>query len=214
MTDTVRHDMPRPEEPPVGGNLALDLCNAVEGAGREERRERLHEPSDLAHWATATGALPADAAAALDPAAPDAAARLSDLRCLRDALYAALTAELAARPARPQDLETIGRAVADARAALRPMPAPGGRGAGVVWDFPPGASGWQRLAWRVALAVPEALGPDRPAPLRQCGRCSWLFLDRSRGRGRQWCSSRRCGNRARVQRHYRKRSGAGPGRAP
>jgi predicted RNA-binding Zn ribbon-like protein len=35
--------------------------------------------------------------------------------------------------------------------------------------------------------------------------CNWLFLDRSRGGTRRWCSMRSCGNRAKARRHYRRR---------
>jgi predicted RNA-binding Zn ribbon-like protein len=42
--------------------------------------------------------------------------------------------------------------------------------------------------------------------LRECQRCSWLFIDRSKNHGRRWCRPQACGNRARVERHYRAHS--------
>ncbi|WP_119165101.1 CGNR zinc finger domain-containing protein [Algihabitans albus] len=197
----------------IGGNLSLDLCNTVSGRHRDERRERLSGPLELAGWALAAGALPRASAPALEPLVSEqevpetgeASATLKRLRVLRAALYGALTAELDGRLADPPDLESIAGAVAEARRALRLTQSQ----AGFLWVLPEKASGWQELEWRIALAIPEVLGPERPAPLRQCGRCSWLFLDRSRGRQRSWCSSRRCGNRARVERHYR-RHGTAP----
>ncbi len=187
-------------EGPVGGALCLDLCNSVSGSHRAERREGLLTPRALLDWAQAAGALAPTEAAAADPDGRAATETLARLRELRDALYRCLTAELAGQPAAPADLAAITAAVAAARGAQRLEQT----AAGYRWTLPAGAGVWRRLEWRVALSTAEVLGPDRPAPLRQCGRCSWLFLDRARGRGRQWCSSRRCGNRARVARHYRK----------
>ena len=196
----------------IGGNLSLDLCNTVSGSYRNERYERLTGPLELAGWAYAAAALTGDEARRLKLLAAtsetladeEALACLDRLRSLRAALYATLTAELEGRLAEPADLALLGGTLAEARQGLALTQSE----SGFAWTLPEEASGWQKLRWRVALALPEALGPDRPAPLRQCGRCSWLFLDRSRGRQRSWCSSRRCGNRARVARHYRRHGGA------
>jgi len=35
--------------------------------------------------------------------------------------------------------------------------------------------------------------------LRECKRCTHLFLDHGRGQGRRWCSMARCGNRAKAE---------------
>lgn len=195
----------------IGGNISLDLCNTVSGATRDERRERLVGPLELAGWAYAAGALTPEEARKL--ALPSEAAAMSEgqearaclhrMRALRASLYAALTADLGGRLAEPSDLALLAGTLAQAQQALLLTQSE----TGFAWTLPETASGWQRMEWRIALALPEVLGPDRPAPLRQCARCSWLFLDRSRGRRRSWCSSRRCGNRARVQRYYRRHGG-------
>lgn len=48
----------------------------------------------------------------------------------------------------------------------------------------------------------DVLGGPGHTHLRQCAAdtCDGIYLDTSRGRQRTWCSSRTCGNRARVQR--------------
>nr|WP_250475193.1 CGNR zinc finger domain-containing protein [Caballeronia sp. GAFFF1] len=38
--------------------------------------------------------------------------------------------------------------------------------------------------------------------VRECGACSWLFLDLSRSKSRRWCSMATCGNRVKARRHY------------
>ncbi|MBO0874346.1 MAG: CGNR zinc finger domain-containing protein, partial [Pseudonocardia sp.] len=50
-------------------------------------------------------------------------------------------------------------------------------------------------------------GPDR-AHMGVCHRCSWMFLDPSPTKRRRWCSMAVRGNRSKVGRHYRRRSGA------
>ncbi|NKB58118.1 MAG: hypothetical protein GKS00_17475 [Alphaproteobacteria bacterium] len=36
--------------------------------------------------------------------------------------------------------------------------------------------------------------------------CAWLFLDESKNRRRTWCSMETCGNRAKAQRHYQRKT--------
>jgi predicted RNA-binding Zn ribbon-like protein len=65
-------------------------------------------------------------------------------------------------------------------------------------------SGSQRLMALTARAAIELVGRARPLPVRKCegpGCVHFLLAHRSEQR---WCSPTGCGNRARVQRHYRK----------
>ena len=41
--------------------------------------------------------------------------------------------------------------------------------------------------------------------LRICPNCHWLFIDRSRNASRRWCDMLTCGNRAKAERHQRRR---------
>ena len=52
---------------------------------------------------------------------------------------------------------------------------------------------------------PALVSGDREL-IRQCedDACGWLFVDRSRGGRRRWCSMADCGNRAKARRHYTK----------
>ncbi|HIC14689.1 MAG TPA: CGNR zinc finger domain-containing protein, partial [Gemmatimonadetes bacterium] len=47
-----------------------------------------------------------------------------------------------------------------------------------------------------------------PLRIRQCASedCIYWFLDTSKSGRRRWCSMARCGNRAKVAKHYRQRS--------
>ncbi|GGO29306.1 hypothetical protein GCM10010116_58740 [Microbispora rosea subsp. aerata] len=73
-------------------------------------------------------------------------------------------------------------------------------------DGPPGV----RLAAALAEAVADLLTDPAVTTVRQCEAddCVMLFLPAHPRR--RWCSAARCGNRARVARHYRRRRGLGP----
>ena len=43
------------------------------------------------------------------------------------------------------------------------------------------------------------------AVLHRCAGCCWLFLDRSRGAGRRWCSMADCGTEAKKRRYVQRR---------
>ena len=49
------------------------------------------------------------------------------------------------------------------------------------------------------IAMPD---PDR---MKICRNCGWLFIDRSKNRSRAWCDMAVCGNRAKANRHYRRK---------
>jgi predicted RNA-binding Zn ribbon-like protein len=76
-----------------------------------------------------------------------------------------------------------------------------------------GAAGW---AWsdedplapvdRLALAALQLLGDEVAlGRLRRCAGCRWLFIDRSRGAGRRWCSMADCGTEAKKRRYVEQR---------
>jgi predicted RNA-binding Zn ribbon-like protein len=62
----------------------------------------------------------------------------------------------------------------------------------------------ERTMWPVLSAAVDLLQSTQSGLIRQCDGegCGWLFVDRSRGRKRRWCSMRDCGNRAKAYRHY------------
>jgi predicted RNA-binding Zn ribbon-like protein len=104
------------------------------------------------------------------------------------------------------------------------------RAAVAAGELAPAAGGAAPLAWtwpdadphapvhRLALAAVELLGDaDALERLRCCTDCCWLFLDRSRGRTRRWCSMADCGTEAKKRRYVEKRRAkrlSPPPRAP
>jgi predicted RNA-binding Zn ribbon-like protein len=61
--------------------------------------------------------------------------------------------------------------------------------------------------WPITRSAADVLTSDAERRLvRQCGAsdCSWLFVDTTRNRSRQWCSMASCGNREKARRHYQR----------
>jgi predicted RNA-binding Zn ribbon-like protein len=60
------------------------------------------------------------------------------------------------------------------------------------------------IRFRTALSAEGLLRNADFSRLRQCDACTWLFIDRSKGGRRRWCSMATCGNRTKASRHYRR----------
>jgi predicted RNA-binding Zn ribbon-like protein len=116
---------------------------------------------------------------------------LRALRHLREAGYSVLSAIAAGRRPPHEDRLALEAAIKSAMSD-----------ATLVFD---GArSRWQGgplggLHDALALSAADLLQSADLSRLRECRRCTHLFLDHGRGTGRRWCSMARCGNRAKAQ---------------
>ena len=193
----------------VGGALCLDFANTVGGAFKDRSASRLAGYDDLLSWSCAAGSLSASEAAALARrAAADprrAAGLLARAVELREALYRIFSALAGGATPAPADIERLNRVL---RAALRHLQlAP--RESAFDWRWSAAADDLARPLWPVARSAADLLTGPELALLRECDRCCWLFLDRSKNRRRRWCSMEVCGNRAKSQRHYSRRTKRG-----
>ncbi|MEU6739368.1 CGNR zinc finger domain-containing protein [Streptosporangium sandarakinum] len=184
MSDTV---------PLTGEPLALDLINTCTAVG-----DLLATPADLRAWL----GLQADRfGEARELVTADlTAADLAAVRDLRD--RAARVLDHVRRGERPpaDDLDALNRAqrAAPAVAALT------WDGAAVTAVRRRAGTSVDRLTAWLAEAAAELLADPAVTEVRRCAAddCVMLFLP-SHPR-RRWCSAARCGNRARVARHYRR----------
>jgi predicted RNA-binding Zn ribbon-like protein len=178
------------------GSLALDLVATV--ADRPgAARERLRTPEDLDRWL---------AEAELGVAASASAGDLADARRLREAIWSLVERSRADATPGPADRRLVNQ-----WAARHPELPQLGRG----WSPAPNTR--QEVGAALADVARDAValltGPER-ARIRQCGRCTLLFVDRSRPGNRRWCSMELCGNRSKAEafRERRKRSSTGSAR--
>jgi predicted RNA-binding Zn ribbon-like protein len=190
---------PWPPDMLVAAHPALDFLNTAGGSDKSRDPERLTDWHEVVRFARAADLVDAAEARRLieDADSPDATVALAKLVALREELLAELRT-LAGAPYIPGlALPALSRRLATAMrdATLR------GRGNRLVWDVDVKTAGHELIAARVLLATEDLLTSDDIRRLRECGRCSWLFLDKSRGRGRRWCRMDVCGNRNKAARH-------------
>jgi predicted RNA-binding Zn ribbon-like protein len=166
------------------GAPILAFVNSVTDDGKTRRQDSFADGEGLVAELAAAGLVPRGTPA---PGPGHMAALIG----LRETAYAVLSAMAAGRrPGREEALgleATIKAVVQDAGFAFRP----GGL------EIAAGPLGG--LHDRLALALFDLMRRPDLDRLRECPRCTHLFLDHGRGQGRRWCSMARCGNRAKVE---------------
>lgn len=171
----------------IAGDICLDFLNTVGDTGKTRLDNRLPDIQALREWAQYSGI--ADSAETLQPSPAECAKAIS----LRERLH-----RLFAGIARGENSDAAWEAV---RASLAEAVAGSMLAIG---EQPPLRIADSPLSQRIALAALALLHSGQLHRLKECARCSWLFLDQSKAQRRRWCRTEVCGNRARVERHYRK----------
>lgn len=198
--------LPTPDQGPFelsGGDLCLDFANTWGDRPRAET-DGLRSYGHLLAFARQTGLGDAGFLATLDTRSrredAAAAAALNRARELREALYALFSARARGRALPPAALACLNAQLQEALPHLVVQasdPAP-------EWQWQGVDQSLTSPLWPIARAAADLLTSREAPPVRECdgATCTWLFLDRSRGRSRRWCSMASCGNRAKARRHY------------
>lgn len=163
------------------GTLALDFLGTLRARRNAVPTEKLASPELLDSWFVESrmldrepGSDASDLAAAVD---------------LRESIYALVVARLDGEPLPAGAVAAVNRHAAQAPVVTQ-LGADGTSRSG---------SASQGLA-AVAREAVEIIGGEDGALLRECARpeCTQVYLDRSRGRRREWCAMRTCGNRVKA----------------
>jgi predicted RNA-binding Zn ribbon-like protein len=181
----------------IGGNRALDFVNTVANRGNpDKRRDLLATPSDLQSWFAALG-LPASDLAESD---------LVEARAIRERLHGLFLPSTQGRAVDVAALDAFGRDLQAASSARRLR----SQGKRIVWGWAPDAGALHRSLFPVLTDAVELLVSSDLDKVRECQGpgCGWLFVDRSRGRPRRWCSMSDCGNKAKARRHQQRQAGS------
>ncbi|MEU3794003.1 CGNR zinc finger domain-containing protein [Streptomyces fructofermentans] len=176
--------------PLTGEPLALDLVNTRPGTG-----DLLTAPDDLrAWWALQADRLPDDVPRDAGPE------DLSAVLAVREHVAAALDRVRRGEEPLAADLDALNTAQRAAPAISELAWRDGTVRLTRRRTGPPGP----RLAAWLAEAAAELLADPAVTRIRKCEAddCVMLFLPAHPRR--RWCSAARCGNRARVARHYRR----------
>jgi predicted RNA-binding Zn ribbon-like protein len=188
----------------VGGSLGLDFVNTRTGPPSGSIDDDvLGNYDDLVSWARYAGAISQAEAERLRraakkdrPAAEAAFARALRMRADLDNLFRALARGRAA------DGGVLERLRADESEAIRHAELAPGRPFAWRWDDD------RSLARPLWPAVHAAMGILLSGPLdrvKQCGGCSFLFLDETKNRSRRWCSMDDCGTDEKMRRYVASR---------
>jgi predicted RNA-binding Zn ribbon-like protein len=190
----------------VAGELCLEFTNTVGDHSKARDIERLTDRDALLEWAVAAGALNAtevQASRKIEGRDPAAAKRSrQSLLHFRNVLFRVFSALAAGHGPVREDLEAVEIAVLSALRASHLVQ----QNQTFAWAIRERESPLKTLLARIALSALRLLQGADLSLLRECQRCSWLFIDRSKSHARRWCRADACGNRARVARHYRSRA--------
>ena len=175
----------------IGGHMALDFINTVGDKDRSRQENRIADWSDFANWCAASRLFSRDQLDRLAEIAKssDRETVLEDIIRFRETAYHALLSIIDGREPAAGEFDELQDYIIRAmnRATLSVN-----EGC-FTWKAHTGHGDW--VCDKFALLSEDLLRSPELHRLRQCGRCSWLFLDRGRGRGRRWCDMSKCGNR-------------------
>ena len=166
------------------GHPFLSFLNTVRDDGKSRRDNSFATGDALLAEVVRIGIAPPGTAA-------PGQSQMNAILSLREAGYALFSALAAGRrPGREEALQiesAIKGVIQDAQFAFRPD--------GLTLG--PGPLGG--LQDRLALSLLDLLQTGDINRLKECDRCTHLFLDHGRGQGRRWCAMARCGNRAKME---------------
>jgi predicted RNA-binding Zn ribbon-like protein len=180
----------------IGGSLAIDFVNTV-GDRQVSRRDYFQSPNDVRTWAVQAHLVEAGRRVRdLTPA---------DLRrviAAREQIYALLYAVATRRPLPRRSLEWLNEMVGRIDRQRRLVPS----AHGLAWNWGTNAPLADLVIGAAVRDLVRLLTDEQRPILSECvgSNCGWLFLDRSRGGRRKWCSMADCGNREKARRHYQR----------
>ena len=185
----------------VGGNLALDFVNTVDG---DPAFDHLRDYGGLVAWGGHVGLIPEEAVRRLIREAegsPSEAGTIHEhalaLRETLSGIFAAI-----ARGERPPErgLEALRGKECEALARARLKPKDGG----YSWEWPDG--GVESVLWHVVHAAVELLTSGPLDRVKTCAGCHWIFVDESKNRSRRWCTMEICGTNEKMRRYVARRA--------
>lgn len=175
----------------VGGHPALDFINTVQNQDKERSVSAIGDWTSFIQWTRAASLFTSEQVQKLTslPESDETEALLGAIHDFRELVFMALRGQLESK--QPNDaFKQLEQRIQQAISQAELCSVDGC----YMW-----VSKRERLEWvidDIALVVESLLRSPDLSRLRECGRCSWMFLNSGRGKGRRWCSMNTCGNRA------------------
>ena len=180
----------------IAGHLALDFLNTVGDTSKTRENNHFASPQALISWIDFCGLT-----TAIDTTSLSEQQVIDDLVSFRESAYQAVVSMLEQTE---HQNESAMRCESYLKSALQRA----------TFDMRTKPLAWQaskepshHVVDSFVLLLDDLLRSGDDGRIRQCERCSWLFLNHGRGRGRRWCNMATCGNRHKIQ-TYRERKRA------
>ena len=185
----------------------LEFADTRYWRGSEQPTETMAGVGDLLAWCEATKSL--DKSTTVDLAVwsrrnkREADHVFDEAMGVREILYRVFSATASAKAVSADDVDALNGLLerAPGRTSISITKA------GNLWRLPPASPTAASLLAPVLWSAGDLLVGERLGSVRLCAnkKCGWLFLDDSKSGTRRWCTMSACGNRAKAQRHYRRR---------
>ena len=184
----------------IGGDLCLDFANTLYGHA-EVIHEYLFDYRDLVLWSRHVGILDSDRAETLlskwEQAPVESEAVFRQAIQIRETIYRVFAGIAHDESPQSDDIVQLHQAWLENESHSRLLQTESGFMMG--WEE---GDAVDSMLWPITRSAVELLTSDDLKRVKQCGRCDWLFLDRSRNQSRRWCSMDACGNRVKMARRY------------
>lgn len=198
-----------------GGTLALDLLNTWR-FNADQPLDLLQSPEDLVIWLAAAGLPDGAYCAELSSSPPNRRILLDEALWLRRDILLIVQSLVAGELPPPYTVDALNRILTENGTSFRldslTIPPEGDQEEGMegqlVLNVHEHISSVLGVLQPIALSAARIVTEANPTRIRQCAssNCMYWFLDTSKSGRRRWCSMSRCGNRAKVAKHYRQRS--------
>ncbi|MGO4291418.1 CGNR zinc finger domain-containing protein [Chitinophaga sp. RAB17] len=185
-----------------GGILCLDFVNTVDNRKKSTTCDYLSGFKELLQWYAHTKALSPKIIHTLERLAKDypqkAAIVFEKSLALRELLHRLFTDMIAGKNPAAGDLVQFNTYLGEAYANIE-----------ISWSAGTGklqfnAPALEQVYWWLVKSAVELYTGDKPAQIKECPACGWLFLDKSRNGSRKWCSMSTCGDVDKVTRNYQR----------
>jgi len=191
----------------IAGRLCLDFTNTLDWRGMDNPFELLNNYEDLVTWSGRLEILSDQEMrrvlqiTALQTAQSDSVYKRAI--ALREALYRIFAKISQNRKPDQDDLNIFNRELSSAMARSQVS----ATASGFKWQWADHENQLDRMFWPIVQDAATLLTSDMLSRVGMCSdeKCAWLFLDTSKSHKRRWCSMEDCGNRAKFQRHYKRK---------
>jgi len=195
--------------PLEGGNLCLDFVNSVDWrTSKEKRKDWLNSFSDLIIWGRHANILDEKTVKTLSTNTakyPDKAEQVYKKAIeLREILFQIFSSF--AVGSKPKDclILLFNRYLAEAMSKSCLSVSQNN----FIWSFCDDSSSLEFILNPIIKSAADLMVSSDLSRVKICADdcCGWLFIDMSRNSSRRWCNMKDCGNRAKAQRYYHRKS--------